>query len=324
MRNRKSVIMLCALLIGGLTLAAQEASISGPLSGFVFDRASRSIRPIVGLPGAAYLGDAVAAGLDWAAVAPEGAVALAARDGRLWAVRGVGAEQTWVAVEGVVATPDRAAWNADGSLAVVYAREEGRVQFLRNLADDPVAGPAVELPGRISALALESASGCAVAGVEAPRDGGLYLVCPEAPVRQLAAMAEPAAIALAGGGRDLFVAERATGRILEIRDFRDEAAVMVFAASPGEGWDPVGLAVSADQRRLFVADRAGQRVDAYEVATRTLLAQIAVDGEPSLLEPLSVKSVFLLRSAGGGGEPLLVLDAGREPAVYFVPAGRGE
>jgi hypothetical protein len=217
---------------------------------------------------------------------------------------------------------DRATWSADGAAAVISSG--GRLQLLSNLREEPLAGPAVELPGPVSALALDASAGCAVAGVSSASQGGLYLACPDAPLRLLAAMGEPAAVVLARGGRNLLAAERRGSRLLEIQDFRDAATVMPFADMPGETWDPVGLAIGGDQRLLFVAHRSEMRVDTFDLETRALVAQLGVDWEPTLAEPLAVRSVFLLKSTGGEGEPLLVLDAGREPAVYFVPAGRAE
>jgi len=321
-RTKAAIICLCVLLIGGLNLAAQEARLGGPVSGFIFDSAMRSIRPILGLPGASYLGEALVADLDWASIAPSGEVALAAKEGRLYALRGLGAEQAWAEIEGALGVADRAAWSADGAAAVISS--QGRLQVLRNLREEPLAGAAVELPGRVSALALEASGGCAVAGVKSAAQGGLYLACPDAPVRLLAAMGEPAAVVLARGGRHLLAAERAGSRLLEIQNFREAATVMPFAEMPGTSWDPVGLAIGSDHRLLFVAHRSEKRVDTFDLETRTLVGQMGVDWEPMLAEPLAVKSVFLLKSTGGEGEPLLVLDAGRESAVYFVPAGRAE
>ena len=322
LKSRTALVCLLALLIGGLTLAAQEARLSGPISGFIFDRASRSVRPIVGLPGAAYLGDPLVAGLDWASAAPNGAAALAMRDGKWYALRGLGEAAAWAEVDGGPSAPERVAWSPDGSAAVVSA-PGGGLRFLRSLLESPTAAPTVELPGSVAALALESTGECAVAAVRAEGQSGVYLACPGAPARLLATMSEPAAVALARGDRDLFAADRAGG-ILEIQDYREAARVMPFAEMPGAGWDPVGLAVSADQRLLWVAHRSEKRVDSFGLETRALAGQIGVPGEPTLLEPLAVRSVFLLRSAGGAGEPLLVLEAGGQPAVYFVPAGRGE
>jgi hypothetical protein len=324
LNSKVLVFCLCAFLMGGLTLAAQEALLSGPVSGSVYDPASRSLRPIVGLPGASYLGDPLIADLDWAAAAPDGRTMLALRSGRLWAVRQTGSALLWAGIDGGLASPERAAWSADGSAAAIYSSRQG-LQLLRSLGDTPAAGPAVELAGRVTALAVEASGACAVAGVEAERDGGIYLVCADAAPKLLVGLAHPAALALAPNNNDaLFVADRGSGQILEVRNFRGEAAVMPFAADASGSWDPVGAAVSGDGAFLYVAHRSAKRVDAYEVASRTLASRIAIEWEPTLLEPLAVKSVFLLKSPGGRDEPLLVLEAGRELAVYFVPSGRGQ
>jgi len=319
--NKAALIGLVVVVIGGLSLPAQETRLSGPISGLVFDSASHSLRPIMGLPGAAYLGDPLAGGLEWASVAPNGEVALVAKDGKWYALRGLSGAAEWVEFLGGLPMPERVAWNSDGSAAAISAGEGG-LRILRGLLENPAVSSAVELPGPVTALALETSGECAVAAVKAAGEGGLYLACPGAPARLLAALNEPAAVVLARRGRDLFAADRA-GRILEIQDYREVARVMPFAEMPASGWDPVGLAVSAD-KRLFVAHRSERRVDGFDLESRALVAQIAVEGEPAMLEPLAIRSVFLLRSAGRAGEPLLVLEAGPEPAVYFVPAGRGE
>jgi hypothetical protein len=323
MRTRRTALIGLAMLIGALTLTAQQATLSGPISGYVFDNATRSVRAIMGLPGAAYLGDPLLAGLEWASVAPSGEVALALKDGKWYAIRGLAAWAHWTELEGSFPAPDRTAWSQDGNTAAVSTGAGGGLRFFRNLLGGPEAVSGADLPGPVTALALEASGECAVAAVKAEAEGGVYLACPGATARLLAAVGDPAALVLARGGRDLFVADR-TGRILEIQDFREAARVMPFAEMPGSGWDPVGLAVSADQRFLWVAHRSERRLDSFDLDSRALAGQIGVEGEPVMLEPLAVKSVFLLRSVGSAGEPLLVLEAGAQPAVYFVPAGRGE
>ena len=325
MFNRKSLALwLCIISISAATLLAQEASLSGTISGWVFDSASRSLRPIIGIPGASYLGDPLVAGLDWAAVAPEGNHALALRAGDLYSVRGLQSNPAWTLIEGALPSPGRIAWSADASVAVLSSSVESRIQFVRNLGEGPVAGPPIDLPGRVSALALDRAGERALVGIEAEQEGGLYLVSPDGSPRLLAPLGRPAAIALAANDRDLFVADRASRQIWELRNFREEATPLLFADDGGGVTDAVGLALSRDGRLLFVASQSGKTLDAYALESRSLSSRSALDYEPSLLEPLSGRVLFLLKSRGSGNEPLLVLDTSREPTVYFVPVGRGE
>ncbi len=324
MFNQKSLaIRLCILAICAANLLAQVASLSGPISGRVFDRSSRSLRPIIGIPGASYLGDPLVDGLDWAAVAPDGSRALALREGNLYSVRLLDSSPAWTAIEGALASPERVAWSGDASVAALSS-SESQLQFLRSLSEGPVAGPRIDLPGHVSALALDRAGNYALVGIEGDQGGGLYLVSSEGSLRLLMPLGRPSGIAMAGNDRDVFVADRASSQIWELQSFREAPTPLLFADEGSGLTDAVGLALSRDEKLLFVASQSAKTLDAYALETRSLASRSSLDYEPSLLEPLSGPALFLLKSVGQDNEPLLVLDTSREPTVYFVPVGRGE
>src|ERR1022692_1467585 len=101
MHTGRLFIALCALAISGW--AQTSAGVAGPVTGFIFDAQLGAVRPMLGIPGAAYLGNGVAIGvqsdgdpgaaylgngvaigLDAASVAPDGSAALAVeRSGKL-------------------------------------------------------------------------------------------------------------------------------------------------------------------------------------------------------------------------------------------------
>src|SRR5512134_3362781 len=86
MRNPK--FLACGLLLLALGAAfGQDGGLTGPVSGMVFDADSRSLRPVVGVPGAAYLGQPAVSGLDWASVAPNGRAALVLSNAQLRLLR---------------------------------------------------------------------------------------------------------------------------------------------------------------------------------------------------------------------------------------------
>src|SRR5260370_12555637 len=76
-------------LLFALAAPAQDTRLSGPVSGFVFHGPTQSIRPIVGVPGSAYLGTALAQGFDAASVSLLGKFALATLGGKLYLLRGL-------------------------------------------------------------------------------------------------------------------------------------------------------------------------------------------------------------------------------------------
>ena len=320
MRNPK--FLACGLLLLGLGAAfGQDGGLTGPVSGMVFDADSRSLRPVVGVPGAAYLGQPAVSGLDWASVAPNGRAALVLANAQLRLLRwsSDGTSRADIIVE-EAQTPGRVAWSADSSAVAVY-ENSGRLRVWRTRTAQPAGDfdPSL-LSGRISALAVEN-SGAVVLGVEDATAGGVFRVSPGATPVMVAAMASPGAMAFARNGRDLFVADRATRRVIEIRGYRASAAPIPLADETSGVVEPAAMAVSENGTRLFLADRGKNTVGIYDLTTRTLAGEIALDFAPVSLEPLSGQSLYLLKG-GGGGEPFQVLSAGREPAVYFVPAER--
>ena len=55
------ILVLCVCVLAAL---GQDTRLSGPVPGFVFHSSSQAIRPIMGLPGSAHLGPAIAQGFE--------------------------------------------------------------------------------------------------------------------------------------------------------------------------------------------------------------------------------------------------------------------
>jgi len=295
--------MLCALHM----FAADQGrtTVGGPVAGFVFDQKMHGVRPMVGLPGAAYLGDAVLDGVDAAGIAPDGSSALAVQSGRLILLSGLKTgEITAKGIENAIAGADRFAWAADGSAAAVYASASGRAQVIR----DGAAGEPVDLsnlPGTVSALAVDS-SGKLLAGV-AGENGGVYL-----DGRLLAAAAYPAAITVAGA--DLYFTDRERDQVWQVLGYAEQPAAVVFAAGVAGA-----AGVQVYDGRLYAAGSQGLEV--FDLASRAPMAHIDLEFTPTQMVSFGEKALWLL-NAPTGEEPLYVLSAAGAPAVYFVPAGR--
>src|SRR2546428_5615616 len=117
----------CAVPVVG---PAAESGLSGPIPGYVFDAGSHSIRPLMGMPGSSYLGEAVGGSFEAASV--RGATALVVQDGKLGLVRGLDASApTFTPVGGAISAPNRFAWSGDSAL--VYSSAAREAQIVRNL-----------------------------------------------------------------------------------------------------------------------------------------------------------------------------------------------
>ncbi|MBI3683068.1 MAG: hypothetical protein HY235_22065 [Acidobacteria bacterium] len=288
-------------------LFAQQGQITGPVTGIVFDRASRSLRPILGVPGAAYFGEALAGNLDYAAVSPTGATALAVRDGAVRAITFQNGPRETPVAEGAAQS---IAWSRTGEAAALLV--SGRVlvwrpdQALAHLgfADGEVTGLAVDRGGWNVYVAVRG------------EQGGIFRFHETESPMLLARVADPGAPALSVDETTLIVADRASRQVLEIQPVRDGGAATRFAG--GEG-NPVAAAWSRDGRLVVVADADGKSILLYERSTRALLKRIECDSTPSLLEAIGDGGAFVMNMRGKR-QALEVFSFLPEAAAYFVPA----
>src|SRR5579862_6659537 len=79
MRRYWAVPLGIALSIG--PVCSQPTSLSGPVEGYTFDLPSQSFRAVIGLPGSASFGPALATGFEMGSVAPHKNYAIGFRPG---------------------------------------------------------------------------------------------------------------------------------------------------------------------------------------------------------------------------------------------------
>src|SRR5262249_47549677 len=135
--------------------------------------------------------------------------------------------------------------------------------------------------------------------------------------------ADPGALALGAGNRDLFVADSVSNQIWMVRDYAGDATPMLFSDGAGLS-TPVGLRLAGKDRYLLVANSGARSVDAMEISTHSAVKHIDLEFAPSRMDTVGSGTLALLNS-GSGGEPLYLIDcglidSGNDLAVYFVPA----
>ena len=314
--------MRFALLLSvcALTAVADDARLTGPVPGFVFDHSTQSIRPIFGMPGSSYLGPSVADGFDAASISPLGKSALATQSGKLYFIRNLDSGQPdSLPLESAISGVSLFAWGPDGVSAAVYSADSRQAQVLRSLDGTPANEDAIDLSslnGTVSALAFDGKR-LLIGG------GGVYLADGKSAPQFLAPAANPVALSLDNTKGDLYFADQANDQIWMVRGYAADATPMLFADQRAGVSAPVGIRVSADGRRLLIASSGNRAIDSLDIATRATLAHIDLDFAPGRLEALGAGSLSLLNFGGPGG-PLYMLDSGGDLAVYFVPAGGGQ
>ena len=310
--------LLTALAVMAVNGWAQStAAVAGPVTGFIFDSQAAAMRPMLGIPGAAYLGKAMATGLNAASVAPDGSAALAvAADGKLVLYTGLrSAIPQALAVPGAIANPDHFAWATNA--AAVYSSSSGQGQILTSLATSPSAAAPVDLsslPGQVAAMAFDGQN-----LVLAVASGGIYMAS-AAGVQRIAAAAHPAALVLSGAS--LFFADSQSQQIQQVQNYAATPATVPFANDNSID-SPAGLQISADGKRLFAANAGNRKLAVYDIGSRSLVQTVDLSFTPTRLDRFGDTSVFLMNGSGQG--PVYVARDGGEgkAAVYFVPAPRG-
>lgn len=314
-------IALLTLLASAMN--AQPANFQGPIAGFVFNGASKTVSPLLGLPGATHVAPPILNRVDFASIAPGGKAAFITRARHTAFVGGLSSlAPAESSVGGLIDAADRIVWSRDGSFAVLYSSSGSLLQRVQFSGSAPVADAPVDLSpwGQVTTLAIDPAGQQIAVGFAT---SGLYLFTTGQSPALLLSMAHPQAAAFDGTGQWLFVIDPDNRRILR---FQSGSAFSVFVSltqPTGPALQPAGLAVSGDGRYLLLADSGTQSILVYETNSGSLTNSLPLSFVPTRFEALSVGPVFLL-NGDNPKEWLLVLDASQAPTVYFVPASGEE
>jgi DNA-binding beta-propeller fold protein YncE len=327
----QSFRLLVFILAANGVLLAQQGSLAGPVAGLVYDGPGRALRPIVGIPGASTIGDAVNFGLDLTAayVSPrQDSAFVASADGSLHFFRLTSAGPVEASLGGISFTPQRVVFSPSGTSAALFA--SGRVRVFQGLPGAPTLAAMLTLPATGGEQA-SSAGGNRVrqaapaAGPFAISDDGVYLLSVSAgSVRLISVNGEDrsllqagpgALVAFAPGGHDAAVVDAAAGLVL-IRDATGSGNPQTVAQPDESLASAAGIGFSQDGGKLYVASAGAKGVVAFDLASNSR-SSIACDCTPSTLAAMGP----LFRITELGAEPLWLLDPTAATArIVFVPA----
>jgi DNA-binding beta-propeller fold protein YncE len=321
MTKSSLILMICAGSISMTAQAESIAAVGGPVTGFVFDTQADRIRPMLGFPGSSYLGAAVVTGVDSASISPDGSSAFATQAGKLVLYTQLASSAPRaLSLTGAIAA-DHFAW-VPGAAAAIYSSKSGQAQIITNLLETPSVGAPIDLStlsGQISAIAFDGQQ--IILAVTSGASDGIYTVSAQSGPQRIASATSPAALALAGA--DLYFADQQTGQIWQVQGYAKQPVPAVFANDASTS-SPVGLQLSTDGRRLYVANAGSHTVAIYDIASRSQTESIPLSFPPTKLDRFGSNSVFLLNATGQATPLCVFTDANAaKPATYFVPAPDG-
>jgi hypothetical protein len=311
--------------------APQQGPIRGPMLGYVFDPDSAGIRPLLGIPGASYVGNTLPIGFtpEFVEVSPnhDYALGVEAGTGELFRIdlrpELPAAERLTAATSGV----DRIFYSPSGKAVALYYRQPKQVEILTGLPDEASRLGRIDLagmPGVLTALAV-SDDGKTLAAASSQGDGGsLFVGGPGEDLRLVGPLGSASALSFLNDSLDLLVADLGRNEVVRIRNIKAGAEWTVLA-SRQDGLDqPVAVSASRDNTMAFAVNSADHRI-AWMPLSGGPVEFLDCPCKATGLNALTSGSVFRLTSTSIA--PMYMLDArpqgdglsGR-PRVLFIPA----
>jgi hypothetical protein len=303
------LLILAALL--AVSAEAQQAPIVGgaPTLGYVFDRGSHAVRPILGIPGAATVGRPLDLGFSIkdAVVSSEQGYAIVSAGTGVHLVRWNGGISTVnVAAVGSVGAlymsprGTAAAILTDGWIGVLTGMRQGTPQVTGlPLNSQPVA-------------AAVSDDGAYV--LAAHSDGTTILLGRDGTQTSLATPGPISKVAFRPGSADALVAS-SDNRVWLVQQTPSSAAFTSIATTRDGVSNPVGLGFLPDGNHVVIASGTGS-IQTVDVVTG-LRSSVSCSCSPVQLERMATPGVFRLTEATA--EPQYLFN-GATGETFFVPA----
>ena len=210
---------------------------------------------------------------------------------------------------------DRIALSPTGSAAALLSTSTGRIYVFTNMAGSPALAREFEAGalGPASALAITDDGETAALGVSDGNAGALFVLNAGQAPRLVASMQHPSAIQFLRNRNSAIVADSTGNTIYSL-----SGGDLVSMATAADGISqPVGIAVSNDNQRIFIGNS-----ESASVVTLNLDGGAPIQTHCNCtltgLHPTNADSVFRLTDFSG--RPVLLFDGNTAaPRIIFVP-----
>ena len=317
---RAAFFLILGLVSAG-SVRAQQGSLSGPVEGYTFDAPTRSVRAVIGFPGAASFGPALRDGLDFASIAPRQNYGLGFQSGQSLFISGLGsAVLSARVIAGIDAEPDNIVWSGDGSVAILYSRSGNWLQIVSGFPGAPAAGSRVDgsaLNGAINTVAIDVQGKRIAAGISGDA-GAVYQSSDGQTFTLLGSVAKPVGLSFSSDGGTLYALDGGALQVIAM-DWNSHASQTI---SLGGLASPVAIQSvqdSQNSRLLYVADTSARLVRVIDVSSQQIVTDVSLGFAPNRLDQFGANS-FVAASRAQEASPLWLFTNMPQPAAYFVPA----
>jgi hypothetical protein len=303
------------------------SSMSGPLLGYLVDPIRRGLRPIWGIAGASTLGEAVDIGITLSratlALQQDYALAVAKDSG---AVVFISYDRNSISVHPIAGAPpgaDRVVLGAGGLSGALLYGNRHRILTLSGLPHSPTIAAELDisgLPGPVHAMAVSDDRRVILVAVSEGETNSLYALTAPGQVRWISLLGEASDISFFRNTLDALIADRRANEVLLVRDVMGAAGTLSVAGEREGISQPVAVAPSDDNSRVFIANSGSRTISTLELASGTLI-HVSSAAMPTGLYRLKGNSLFRLTELSDA--PLLLFDSSAAGSrVVFVPRDR--
>jgi hypothetical protein len=317
---RRGLVPLLGIILAN-GLAAQQASVSGPVEGYTFDAPTRSLRAVIGFPGSASFGPVLRESLDFASIAPRQNYGITFQRGECILIAGLGSAQVSTrAFPALELQPDGIVWSGDGSRAVLFSIGGNWLQTVSGFPTAPSAQSRRDLSslgGLLLSVAVD-ANGTHIAVGLAGSAAAAYVSTDGETFDVLGSVAKPTALSFSSDGGVLYVLDAGARQIVAIN-----TASHGIQSIPLSGLaEPIAIQAVQDSQKhqqLYVASASDRLLRIIDVASQQTVTDVQLGFEPTRLDLFGSGS-FVAASRSQAAKPLWLFTSAPVPAAYFVPA----
>ena len=299
-------------LMNACVCFAAESQIEGPKLGFIYDRQAAAVRPMLGIPGAALIGDRLPFEIRQAVVS-------ASHD----FVIGVFGDESTVGLltffdgkirllKGAKAGPSQIVLSPNGTSAAIV--NGTHVQLFTGMPANAAAGIEFDLAGVPAAIAVSDDGAVALAATEELDRMALYSYSSEGAAHRILTAGQIRSIEFLNQSHDAVLADAIENKVILLRNAADPTLI----ASVDQ---PTVVAASADNRTILAASSSSRLITTISLSDGKS-SSTACGCEPVALARLRGGIVFRITDLSDG--PTWIVDtSGAEPRVLFIPQSGG-
>jgi hypothetical protein len=319
---RQALLFALGLVSGGC-LAAQQGSVTGPVEAYTFDAPTRSLRAVIGFPGAASFGPMLRDSLDFASVAPLQNYGIGFQRGQCLLISGLGSPALSTrALSGVEAELEGITWSGDGSHAILYSRTGNWLQTISGLPSAPAVGPRVDgatLGGVFASVAADAQGKHIAAGVTAGVGGdagAVYESSDGQTFTKLVPIAKPIALSFSSDAGTLYVLDGSVPQVTAV-NMSNQGILTISLDGLANPLAIQAIGNSQNTQLLYVAAASLLRI--LNVQSQQIVSDIPLSFQPTGLGQFGSNS-FVVAARAQASNPLWLFSSTPQPAAYFVPA----